>query len=398
MDKIQSIITKHPSYKLLSKGKLFSVLRLKNPSIKMKDVERFLNDKPLQQVFSKPKKHKPLIITGQPNSFQIDIIHLPNFTKQNKGISRFLLLVDILSRKAFAYPLKSGTIENVLEVYKAFLSEIKDVNSITGDNFFGAKAFVELNENKGIDIYTDVAKDDHFVKGSNKLGVIDRLTRTLKSIINRRMVADNDVKWTAWLDEVIDLYNDLPHRTLKNFTPNEVWSDEYIQLQRQAHDEKENLKNYEGLQKFMVGDVVRVYKGKKQFEKEGENFSREVYKVVGIDKNKYIVENENRERFKRKLKPSEMIATKAPKLKSGDKVDKVVKESIIGRKNKRDGIDEDNILTKKRKPNLRIIITGKRKVELKEEDEREGRGVRRKMYATRKRVRDEEEASYKKKK
>jgi len=398
MERIQTIITKHPSYKLLSKSKLFSVLRLKDPSIKMKDVEEFLSDKPLQQVFKRPKKHKPLVITGQPNSFQIDIIHLPNFTKQNKGVSRFLLLVDLLSRKAYAYPLKSGTIQNVIEVYKAFLEKVKDVNSITGDNFFNAKPFVELNESKGIDLYTDVAQEDHIVKGSNKLGVIDRLTRTLKSIIKRRMVADNDVKWVEWLNEVIDLYNDLPHRTLNNFTPNEVWSDDYIQLQRQAHDEKENLKNYEGIQKFKVGDVVRVYVGKKQFAKEGENFTREVYKVVGIDKNKYIVENEKGERFKRKLKPSELIITKAPKLKTGGKVDKVVKESIVGRKNKRDGIDEDNIITKKRRPNLRITITGKRKVEWKEEDEREERGVRRKVYATRKRVRDEDEASSKRKK
>jgi hypothetical protein len=97
---------------------------------------------------------------------------------------------------------------------------------------------LELNESKDIDLYTDIAKDDHAVKFSNKLGVIDRLTRTLKSIINRRMVADNDVKWVEWLDEVIDLYNNLPHRTLNSFTPNEVWSDDYIQLQRQAHEEK----------------------------------------------------------------------------------------------------------------------------------------------------------------
>jgi hypothetical protein len=128
MEAIQRILSKHPSYKLLSKGKRFSVLRLKDPSIKMKDVEEFLKDKPLQEVQKKPKKHKPLIITGQPNSFQIDIIHLPNYTKQNKGISRFLLLVDLLSRKAFAYPLKSGSIENVIEVYKTFLEKAKDVN------------------------------------------------------------------------------------------------------------------------------------------------------------------------------------------------------------------------------------------------------------------------------
>jgi hypothetical protein len=206
------------------------------------------------------------------------------------------------------------------------------------------------------------------------------------------MVADNDVKWTTWLDEVIDLYNDLPHRTLNNFTPNEVWSDDYIKIQRQTHDEKENIKNYDAIDRFKVGDLVRVYKGRKQFDKEGETFSREVFKVVGIDKNKYLVEDEKGERLKRKLKPSEMIETKAPKLKTGGKVDKVVKESVVGRKNKRVGVDEDNIITKKRKPNMRITITGKRKVEWKDEEEQqEDRTVRRKVYATRGRKRMSEE-------
>jgi hypothetical protein len=136
-----------------------------------------------------------------------------------------------------------------------------------------------------------------------------------------------------------------------------------------------------------------VYQGKKQFAKEGENFSCEVYKVVGIDKNKYVVENEKGEKFKRKLKSSEMIITKAPKLKTGGKVDKVVKESVVGLKNKRVGVDEDNIITKKRKPNMRITITGKRKVEWKDEEEQqEDRTVRRKVYATwcRKRMSEEQ--------
>jgi hypothetical protein len=396
MERIQELMKKHPSYMLLSKSKLFSILRLKDPSIRIKDVEDFLSDKPLQQVFRRAKKHKPLLITGPPNSFQIDIIHLPNYKRYNKGISRFLLFVDILSRKAFAYPLKTGTIADVIRKCDEFMKEVKDINSITGDDFFSAKPFTEYTQSKGIDLYTDVAAEDHIVKSSNKLGVIDRLTRTLKSIINRRMVSDNDVKWTTWLHEVIELYNDLPHRTLNNFTPNEVWSDEYIQLQRQAHDEKENIKNYEIIPKFKIGDLVRVYKGKKQFQKEGETFSRDVYKVVGIDKNKYIVNDEDGNWLKRRFKPSEMITTKAPKPKTGDKVDKAVRESVVGRNNKRAGVDEDNIITKKRKPNLRITITGKRQVEWKEED-REERGVHRKVYVTRKRAAEDAISSKRKK-
>ncbi len=99
-----------------------------------------------------------------------------------------LLIVDIQSSKAWAYLLSSGTGENIYVAYKKFLSEVGQINSVEGNNQFSFKAFQEYNKENNIKIDTFIAKDEHISQG-NKLGIIDRLVRTLKEMIDRYRLA-----------------------------------------------------------------------------------------------------------------------------------------------------------------------------------------------------------------
>ncbi len=62
-----------------------------------------------------------------------------------------------------------------------FLHQVDYVKTIEGDGEFDNTSSKNLNEEKGIKVYTSVVKDNHFTVG-NKLDIIDRLTRTLKEI------------------------------------------------------------------------------------------------------------------------------------------------------------------------------------------------------------------------
>jgi hypothetical protein len=53
-----------------------------------------------------------------------------------------------------------------------------------GDDEFNTKIFRDINEVKNIRLDTSVANDNHFAAG-NKLGIIDRLVRTLKENISK---------------------------------------------------------------------------------------------------------------------------------------------------------------------------------------------------------------------
>jgi hypothetical protein len=342
---MEQIILKHPSYKHLPKKRLYDVVRLKNPKITMKDVEKYLEggkQQQLEEVFKKVSKPKFLKITSLPRTFQIDVVMMPKYSKYNKGIKSFLLIVDVMSRKAFAYCLLNEKMNEVVKFFKEFINNVKEVRAVTGDNFFESKEFKEVCKTKHIELYTGIAKDDHMTYG-NRLGIIDRLTRTLKNMINRRMVSDEDVRWTSWLSEIIELYNELPHRSLDKQSPDEVWGNRIAQIKKHS---EETIYNNELFNKCNLkeGDIVRTHKGKKNFDKEGMTFSKETHEIKERVGYKFKVKG-----LGKSLKPHELLkVVKALNKIRTNKLDIVEKEHNIKRKIGKEGISADkNILDKK---------------------------------------------------
>jgi hypothetical protein len=131
MSKLEKILKENPNYQLLGKSKLKKELEYEG--ITKEDIDTYFNPKELNHIYSKPKTYKSLKITAPPYSFQLDVALLPTYKKQNGGQDKFLILVDILSRKAFAYPLKSGKMNDVLNAYEQFLIDVDEqVNSVAG--------------------------------------------------------------------------------------------------------------------------------------------------------------------------------------------------------------------------------------------------------------------------
>ena len=85
-----------------------------------KEINEFLKNQEINQVNKKPNKHSNLRITAPPKSFEIDMVHCPI----GENVKNILSIVDIQSRKAWAYLLSNGTGENILVAYKKFISEV----------------------------------------------------------------------------------------------------------------------------------------------------------------------------------------------------------------------------------------------------------------------------------
>jgi hypothetical protein len=86
---------------------------------------------------------------------------------------------------AFCYPISGyKNMTKIITAYKKFLNQVDRVEAIEGDSEFASKEFITLNKEKGIRVDTSVAADNHFTAG-NKLGIIDRFTRTLKENLKK---------------------------------------------------------------------------------------------------------------------------------------------------------------------------------------------------------------------
>jgi DNA-binding MltR family transcriptional regulator len=288
-----------------------------------KEINEFMTNQEINQINKKPTKHMNLKITALPKSFQIDMVYYPI----GESFKNILLIVDIQSRKAWAYLLSKGTGENILIAYKKFIDEVGQINSVEGDNQFSYKGFVEYNNDKNIRVDTSIARDEHISQG-NKLGILDRLVRTLKEMIGKyRTIIGKQGAFSDILDKVIYTYNNQVHRIIKA-TPNDMFKNIDKQNFNFEKDKQYN-RNIISKSNISIGAEARILESKGQLEKGSQKFSVDLYKLVGREGNRFMVENSDGEKLRRRLKPAELQVVKTVE----SKLDKnIIKEQAAEKK------------------------------------------------------------------
>ena len=165
---------------LSSQATFINQVKNKYPDIKLKEIKEYLKNQEINQITTDNKKTYNYKITAPPRTFQIDIF----WFRRGETLKPILLLVDILSRKAFFYMLSKKTQENILDALKLFKNEVGEINGLEGDNEFSKTDIKQFCQDNNIRLDTSVSKEEHISKG-NKLGIIDRLVRTLRELIEK---------------------------------------------------------------------------------------------------------------------------------------------------------------------------------------------------------------------
>ena len=276
--------------------------RDKHPELKLKDIQEYIKSQEVTQMNTTVNKTYEYKITAPPRTFQIDIF----WWKKSDTLIPILLLVDILSRKAFAYVLPKSIKEKrgdtTVKTLQEFKQSVGYIHGLEGDNEFGSAAVKAFCETHNIRLDSSVSKLEH-ISGGNKLGIIDRLVRTLRELIERyydilghKMDSLKDVVAT-----IIGTYNNDNHRTLNNKTPNQVFKDNDNQIARYLNDSVHNQDIYKTVP-FKPSDKVRIFEDKGEFAKGKNKFSKEVHSVEGKEGYKIKLSDTTR-----KFKPSELL-------------------------------------------------------------------------------------------
>jgi hypothetical protein len=246
-----------------------------------------------------------------------DIADLSNISKFNDGYKYLLTIIDIYSRYTFVFPLKDKTSKSVLNCFKTIKQYPKNLWIDKGGEFL-SKEFKSFCKEKDINIY--------HTYGESKAVFIERFNRTLKNRITQYMIENNTSKYINALDDIVDNYNNTIHSKTK-LTPESIYKD---------GQEYENMV-YEGLEnkpKYKVGDYVRISRVKKTFEKGyTPNWTKEVFKIIGVDKRQepvmYQLEDLLSEKIEGKFYEPELQKTN---LKDYAKVEKVIKTKVVNGK------------------------------------------------------------------
>ena len=187
----------------------------------------------------------------------------------------FLILVNINSRKLFAYPMNSKNASSVLTALKSFINEAKEVSAITSDQ---DKSYLSP-------VITRFMIDNHidhqttFTNDHNRLGIINRAIKTLRDINQERDFTIQSMK------RALHAYNNSIHSST-NKEPNDFTStdeEHYIQTKIHETDEKANKFN------LSKNTHVRIMNPPTPMKKKRMNLTSEAYKVAYKTGNKYVV-------------------------------------------------------------------------------------------------------------
>ena len=184
----KEILKEYKKYGYPSVKKLYMILEGK---YKIDEIKRVIEKQPVYQLYYNKKKEAGHIITSHVGEeWFADLCFMDKFGRVNKGYHYILLVVDAYSRYCFGVPLKTKNIGEAVEGFKEILKEGKKPEvlcSDQGSEFIG-KAFINMLKEEGI-IPQIVEKGDH-----HALGIIDRLTRTIKNIIYKNFIVNDQVR------------------------------------------------------------------------------------------------------------------------------------------------------------------------------------------------------------
>ena len=248
----------------------------------------------------------------------------------NKSKFACLLLININTRKAYAYALNNvevykvnpdskgsqneeytitysttnkKTTNNLINVFKQFLNDIDHkITSLRFDNESAVKSkqFQTMLRNNGIK-FIPVVEGSH-----TSLSLIDRLCRTIRDIsynMGIKILTQNDI------NKILNVYNNMYHSSLskilassslgqrvglgKKITPNEV--NEHPELEQQiinyCIDYNKQLKVLHPEIELKIGQICKVYQPFDKFKKRRRLLKKDYYKIVNKTGNIYTVQN-----------------------------------------------------------------------------------------------------------
>ena len=240
----------------------------------MEDLSQELN-KPIINKFPRQK----IIVNHINEIHSTDLVDMTQYSKMNKGYKYIFTNIDVFSKIAYAYPLKSKKIQHIKPCFEKIFKNNKP-KYIWSDKepAFLSKEMQNFFKNNNVKIYHT---NSHL-----KAVVIERFNRSLRELMMKEFVKNNNTIWYDILPNLIKMYNNRYHSTIK-MKPIQVnkFNEKYI---------KENIYAYNKTNKnpkFKINDLVRIsLKRRDFFDKASSNikWSEELFKIHSINKSNVI--------------------------------------------------------------------------------------------------------------
>lgn len=222
-------------------------------------------------------KRNRYIITNIDDLWEMDLIDMQKFSRNNNGNRFILAVIDCFSKFVWCVPIKRKTPDEIVKAFDHIFSKTSrrpvKIQSDKGREFV----------NKNVKSYF-ACKDISFFTTRDpaiKAAICERFIRTIKGIIYKYFTHTSSTRYNDVLDSLVFLYNNRLHSTIGT-TPASVTENNILEVWKHTQKKYENARNKPN-PKFHVGDFVRVSNPKSTFEK-GYNpkWSDEKFSIVKV--------------------------------------------------------------------------------------------------------------------
>ena len=240
----------------------------------MKDLSEELN-KPVINKFPRKK----IIVNYIDEIHSCDLVDMQKYSRMNKGYKYIFTNIDIFSKYAWSFPIKSKKISDIKPCFQKIFKERKPkfIWSDKESSFF-SNEMLKFFEDHSIKIY--------YTNSNLKAVVIERFNRSLRELMMKEFVKNNNTLWYNILQKLVKFYNNRYHNTIK-MKPVDVnkSNEKYIKNTIYKYDITNKIP------KFKINDIVRIsLKRRELFDKPSANikWSEELFKIYSINKSNVI--------------------------------------------------------------------------------------------------------------
>ena len=240
----------------------------------MEDLSQELN-KPTINKFPRQK----VIVNHIDEIHSTDLVDMTQYSKINKNYKYIFTNIDVFSKIAYAFPLKSKKIQDIKPCFEKIFKNNKP-KYIWSDKerSFLSKEMQQFFKDNNVKIYHT---NSHL-----KAVVIERFNRSLRELMMKEFVKNNNTVWYNTLSKLIKIYNNRYHNTIK-MKPIQVNKNNEKYIKENIYTYDRTIKN----PKFKINDLVRIsLKTRKIFDKPSGNikWSEELFKIHSINKSNVI--------------------------------------------------------------------------------------------------------------
>ena len=240
----------------------------------MDDLSNKLN-KPVINKFERKK----IIVNHIDEIHSCDLVDMQKYSRVNKGYKYIFTNIDIFSKYAYAFPLKTKTIKEIKSCFQKIFNERKPkyIWSDQESSFF-SKEMLQFFKDNNVKIY--------YTHSYLKAVIIERFNKSLRELMMKEFVKNNNTVWYNILPDLIKKYNNRYHQTIKMKPKN-------VNKLNEKHI-KNTVYNYDITNKkpkFKINDLVRIsLKRRALFDKPTNNikWSEQLYKIYKINKSNVI--------------------------------------------------------------------------------------------------------------